>query len=179
MNKDIYRPAIWGGLFIFVATVVPGINIVNCMCGAGIIGGGIFSVYMYRRSIGLQTFINAKTGVKLGLISGLIGAILSFIVFVVVMRVFNLVSYDLSLDSTNDIWSDWLALIDPYLISKFALLLSFAASLIFNILLATVGGLIGVSLFGQGTEKKKIDVRKKQSGDTDRDGIVVENDSHY
>jgi len=178
MKNGITIPSLWGGLFIFLITIVPGINLVNCACGAGIAGGGVFAVYMYHRSNGRNMKINAGTGMVIGLFSGVIGAVLNFGFAMVIMRFFNVVSYNFSLNSFDTQWSDWHRYIDPIVISRFAPFIVFAVSLVFHILLASVGGLIGASIFGQGNNQKKYSSIDKPH-DHDSDGIVVEKDSHY
>jgi len=179
MNKNIYVPSFWGGLFIVLISAIPGINVVNCMCGAGVIGGGIFTVYLHRRMVGPSEKITAKTGAVLGLLSGVIGACLSVVALYGFLKVFNGISYNLNVNSVGSEWADWLSSFDPQAFSRYAFLAIFAIILVISVLLSFVGGLIGVSLFGDGSggQADKPTIRKKSKEDDD--GIVVEDDAIF
>ena len=43
------RSAILGGLVIGAISGIPGLNLLNCCCCAGILLGGAMSVYLYRK----------------------------------------------------------------------------------------------------------------------------------
>ena len=43
------RSAILGGLIIGAISGIPGLNLLNCCCCAGILLGGAMSVYLYRQ----------------------------------------------------------------------------------------------------------------------------------
>ena len=72
------RPAILGGLIIGAISGIPGLNLLNCCCCAGILLGGAMSVYLYR-----QEFTNemppmeSSDALILGIIAGIIGALIT------------------------------------------------------------------------------------------------------
>jgi hypothetical protein len=72
------RSAILGGLIIGAISGIPGLNLLNCCCCAGILIGGAMSVYLYR-----QEFTNevppmeSSDALILGIIAGIIGALIS------------------------------------------------------------------------------------------------------
>ena len=177
--KKILFPALWGGLFIFLVSAAPGINLLNCICGAGIIAGGVFGVYLHQRSLGLDERMKSSDAVAIGLISGCIGAVLSFVTFIFLLRFFDIISYNLTLNSTNDSWSDWQSFVDPVFFSKFAVLFLFALYLVINVLLASIGGLLGFSILGRGKSDKDMSSDNRPSDENHADGIVVEKDRLY
>ena len=179
MNRYIYIPALWGGLFIFLISAIPGINIVNCMCGAGVIGGGVLTVYLHRRMVGRDHKIAVKTGAELGLVAGVIGACLSFFALVGFFKFFNGLSYNLNFNSAGSDWADWLSSFDPREFSRYVLLAIFAATLVVSVLLSFVGGLIGISLFGDGSEEQGPKPVNRKKSKEDDDGIVVEDDAIF
>lgn len=179
MTKNIFIPSFGGGIFIFLATVVPGFNIINCMCGAGVIGGGVLAVYLHRRAIGDELKISAGTGLSMGLISGFIGAVLSFAGLMIVIRFFSNFSINFSVDNYTSYFDDWMDVLDPMLFSRLTMAALFLISVVTSTLLAALGGLIGVSIFGQKSEPKSISIDDDPSTPVSGDGIVVEKDSHY
>jgi hypothetical protein len=72
------RSAVLGGLIIGAISVIPGLNLLNCCCCAGILLGGAMSVYLYR-----QEFTNemppmeSSDALVLGIVAGIIGAIIT------------------------------------------------------------------------------------------------------
>lgn len=176
MSRNIFLPSLWGGVFIFLISAIPGINIVNCMCGAGVIGGGVLAVYRHRRMIGRDQKIAAKTGAALGLFSGAIGACLSFFALFAFFKYFRGISYNLNFNFAGSGPADWLSSFDPQAFSRYAFLAIFAVTLVVSVLLSFVGGLIGVSLFGDGSEEQAPQLPTRQISKEADDGIVVEDD---
>lgn len=72
------RSAILGGLIIGAISGIPGLNLLNCCCCAGILLGGAMSVYLYR-----QEFTNemppleSSDALILGIIAGIVGALIT------------------------------------------------------------------------------------------------------
>ena len=176
--KSIWIPSFWGGIFIFVISVVPGLNAINCLCGAGIAGGGVLAVYLHRRAIGEEERISNSTAILMGFMSGLLGTVLSFGALWLGLRLFNEYSWSFSIDDYANELNDVLEMIDPAALPQFAFAALFLSSIAFSTLLAGVGAVIGVSLFGA-AKPKQVDEPAKNSPRKDNDGIVVERDSHY
>jgi hypothetical protein len=74
------RPAILGGIIVGAISGIPGLNLLNCCCCAGILLGGALSVYFYK-----QEFTNemppmeSSDALILGIVAGIIGALLTTI----------------------------------------------------------------------------------------------------
>jgi hypothetical protein len=72
------RAALFGGLIVGTISGLPGLNLLNCCCCAGILFGGAMSVYLYR-----QEFTNemppmeSSDALVLGIIAGIIGALIT------------------------------------------------------------------------------------------------------
>lgn len=73
-----YRAALFGGVAIGLVSSIPGLNLINCCCCAGIILGGVLSVYLYNRDMieGMPP-LEASDGVILGVMAGVVGAFTS------------------------------------------------------------------------------------------------------
>ncbi len=70
-----WRAALLGGLAIGLVSGLPVISIVNCCCCAGILGGGVFTYYLYRQEhTDAMIPLEASDGLILGIMAGVIGA---------------------------------------------------------------------------------------------------------
>lgn len=77
MKNRLVMPALAGGLLVGVASALPLVNLVNCLCCAWIIAGGFLAGYLYLRSeppgSPATTYGDA---VVLGLLTGVFGAVI-------------------------------------------------------------------------------------------------------
>ena len=72
------RAAILGGLIIGVISGIPGLNLINCCCCAGIMLGGAISVYLYQQEfITEMPPIESSDALILGIVAGIIGALIT------------------------------------------------------------------------------------------------------
>ncbi len=70
-----WRSAFLGGVAIGLVSGLPVISIVNCCCCAGILGGGVFTYYLYRQEHTEDMLpLEASDGLILGIMAGVIGA---------------------------------------------------------------------------------------------------------
>ncbi len=72
------RSAILGGLIIGAISGIPGLNLLNCCCCAGILLGGALSVYLYRRECteGMPP-MESSDALILGITAGIVGALIT------------------------------------------------------------------------------------------------------
>jgi hypothetical protein len=72
------RSAILGGLIIGAISGIPGLNLLNCCCCAGILLGGAISVYLYRREFTSEMPpMESSDALILGIIAGIVGALIT------------------------------------------------------------------------------------------------------
>ena len=72
------RAAILGGLIIGAISGLPGLNLLNFCCCAGILVGGVMSVYIYRKEFTSEMPpMESSDALILGIISGIIGALVT------------------------------------------------------------------------------------------------------
>ena len=72
------RSAILGGLLIGAISGIPGLNLLNCCCCAGILLGGALSVYLYRQEFTDEMPpLESSDALILGIIAGIIGALVT------------------------------------------------------------------------------------------------------
>jgi hypothetical protein len=71
-----FRAALFGGLIVGTISGLPGLNLLNCCCCAGILFGGAMSVYLYRQEFTDEMPpIESSDALVLGIIAGIIGAL--------------------------------------------------------------------------------------------------------
>jgi len=93
-NKQ--RAAIIGGLVIGAISGIPGLNLLNCCCCAGILFGGALSVYLYRQEFTDEMPpIESSDALILGIISGIIGALITTILSAVISLTFGPVEVEM------------------------------------------------------------------------------------
>ena len=74
------RSAVLGGLIIGAISGIPGLNLLNCCCCAGILLGGAMSVYLYRQEFRDEMPpMESSDALILGIIAGIIGALITTI----------------------------------------------------------------------------------------------------
>ncbi|MGD0037815.1 MAG: hypothetical protein ABSC53_11045 [Bacteroidota bacterium] len=72
------RSAILGGLIIGAISGIPGLNLLNCCCCAGILLGGAMSVYLYRQEFKNEMPpMESSDALILGIVAGIIGALIT------------------------------------------------------------------------------------------------------
>ena len=76
MNNKI-KPALIGGVFIGVLSVIPFVSAANLCCCLWAILGGMLATYLYVKNS--PTPVNAGEGAVLGVIAGAIGAVISVV----------------------------------------------------------------------------------------------------
>lgn len=172
-------PALYGGLLIGVISGIPGLNFINCACCAGVIAGGLLSVFLYRRSIGPFNRIESGEGAGLGLLAGLFGTIISTIISGLIFPGMNDFFYQMSSRINDPDVEAFLEQINPMLMARGMMLFGFLLGLVVNGIFGLLGGLFGVMLFGK--PKESMDTVKtfeqtkiQKESRSDPDGIVVE-----
>ncbi len=69
------RVAVIAGALIGVVSGVPGLNLINCCCCAGVVLGGLLSIYLYLQEFTPQMVpLESSDALILGIITGVVGA---------------------------------------------------------------------------------------------------------
>ncbi len=76
-----WRAALYGGIAIGLISGIPVLSLVNCCCCAGILGGGVFTYYLYTKehTEGMLP-LESSDGLILGIMAGLIGAFVQAVI---------------------------------------------------------------------------------------------------
>jgi hypothetical protein len=86
-------PALYGGIIIAAISAIPGLNLLNCLCCAGVLLGGALSVFFYKKDLKPdQPPLASGTAIQLGALSGVFGAIIGTAIAAAIMAAFGNVS---------------------------------------------------------------------------------------
>ncbi|HEY4612348.1 MAG TPA: DUF4199 family protein [Bacteroidota bacterium] len=85
-----FRSAAMAGVAMGVVSSLPGLSLINCCCCAGIIGGGVLAVYLYKQEYreGMPV-LESSDCLVLGILAGLVGAFASTVVSLLIFFVFG------------------------------------------------------------------------------------------
>ena len=162
-NANMLKPALIGGVALGILSVLPVLNLCNCVCCAWAIGGGILAAYLYIKDS--QVPVTTGRGAVVGLASGAIGAV-----------VFGLFSIPISLISNGggsaailraqvqalmlkipNLPQENIQLIENFIerpdLMMLSLIFNFIAASVWFSLFAMLGGAIGAAVF----EKRKLE----------------------
>jgi|GEM_PF-187913 len=174
VNKLV--PAAWGGLIIGLLTGVPILNFINCACCAGVLIGGAVPVYLYRRQLDPDQRIEMGEGASLGLLAGLFGAVLATALSAAFGPMSRDFFYEMSSYTSNPELQELFNNINPEMMSRGFVLISFLMSIVIDCIFGLFGGLIGVALWGKpkpGAEPNVSETQEIQDQD-----IIVEKETY-
>ncbi len=84
------KPAIIGGAIMAATSAIPYLSLINCACCAGIMLGGLASVYFYLRSLPPdEPPLQSKHGLILGAFAGIFGALFETVATVIIIKVLS------------------------------------------------------------------------------------------
>jgi hypothetical protein len=73
-NAVYFRPALYAGLILSIINFVPGVNLVNCFCCAGLLFGGVLAVVFFLMDTPQDQPLMNIDGFYLGLWTGISAA---------------------------------------------------------------------------------------------------------
>lgn len=99
-KQGILMPAMYGGIIAGVASAIPFLNLLNCLCCAWILLGGFLGVFFYRKemtegSAPITNSLALQVGALSGLVAAVVGTVLSFIIISTVGNLAGEVMYDI------------------------------------------------------------------------------------
>jgi len=81
------KPAIIGGIIMTITSTIPYLSLINCACCAGIMLGGLASVYFYLQQLPPdEPPLESKHGLILGAFAGIFGAIFETLITVLIIK---------------------------------------------------------------------------------------------
>lgn len=158
-----FLPALYGGIAIATISNVPGLNLLNCFCCAGVIAGGLVAVYFYNRELTADMPpLTAGDGVLVGGLAGIIAAFLSLILYLGIYVLFGDITqrilYEVfrSIMESTDLPEELADAIDEAMqvaleqgLTPFVLFIRLGWDLFIFTIFGVVGGLIGYTIFKQ------------------------------
>ncbi|HEX8143844.1 MAG TPA: hypothetical protein VF553_14695 [Pyrinomonadaceae bacterium] len=153
MDKNKLQPAIIGGVALGLLSALPFVNVVNLCCCAWAVMGGMLAAHLYIKRSPVPVSIGE--GAKIGAIAGLVGGLITIIIGIPLSLLTNtlLASFIESMASNNPAAEPMLAeyvrqLRSGSIIALLPRLLLYSiVNAAFLIGFATIGSIIGVSLF--------------------------------
>ncbi len=156
-KPDLLKPALISGVIFGLASAIPVINFFNCMCCALIFACGIFSSFLVMRQH--YGTISYGTGALAGLLAGIFGAFTATIVDTLIQITMGRRMKELFLTVLEDIQSK----MPPEMVTQFEffekqmqkdftlfdMIIGFFIWLIIFMAFSTLGGILGVALFGK------------------------------
>lgn len=77
-------PALYGGIIMGVISGIPFVNLVNCLCCAGVILGGFMAVFFYKKDLKpTDPPVTNSDGMQLGALAGILGAVVGLVITVI------------------------------------------------------------------------------------------------
>jgi len=146
-------PALYGGVIMAVISAVPFLNIVNCLCCAGVMLGGFMAVFFYKNDLkeGMPPLESAD-GLALGAMAGLFGAVIGTLLTAWIMAVVGNVAGEAIVNMVEGMFGsqmppEALEGMRKGLEEKGLSAMNFVFALIIDPLFGLIGGLIGFQVF--------------------------------
>ena len=148
-------PALYGGLIVAGISAIPGLNLLNCLCCAGVLLGGFLAVFFYKQELmpGMDS-LTMNDCLRLGVLTGIISAIAGTFISALVLMVYGNIAAEIMLRIINkmsvQLPPDFQQMLDQAMnekISMFGVIFSFVVSFIVNEIFSVLGALIGWSIF--------------------------------
>jgi len=148
-------PALYGGLVIAGISAIPGLNLINVCCCAGILLGGFLAVLFYKQELTPEMDpLSSNDCVRLGALAGLIAAVAGTLISMVVMLVFGNIALDMMMRIIHRLNVELPENVDQMIqqgmeerISFFGVVFSLFLNVVVDVVFSTLGGLIGWSVF--------------------------------
>jgi len=147
-KPDKLVPALIGGAIIGVISAVPGLSFINCFCCAGIILGGFFSVYFYKKNL-IDMELTYSDGALLGMLTGIFGLIIGTVLTSIIGTNIELILEQV-LEYAHELPPEAEDIIRRLRENSGQLfMLNVATGLILNIIFGLLGGILGVAILGK------------------------------
>ncbi|MBI2619311.1 MAG: hypothetical protein HYW57_04460 [Ignavibacteriales bacterium] len=164
-KPDKIRVALISGAAIGAVWAIPGLNLINCCCCAGVILGGVLAVYLYKQEFHPDTPpMESSDAAVLGIMTGIAAAVVATTLNLLISFLFGDVTAEFAMSLLDGIFEKMESegTLPPETVdqlrseieqslaqSKTAIgvLMDLITNLIVNPLFATLGALIGYSMF--------------------------------
>ncbi len=154
-KPDKMIPALYGGIIMGVISAVPFLSIINCLCCAGVLLGGVLAVMFYKNNFTPDTppFTTGDC-MAVGALSGVFGAVVGAVLGSFFLAIFGNISGEFILEflknSNINLPPEALDQMEQGFresASASQFFISLGTSLIVDPLFGLLGGLLGYSIF--------------------------------
>jgi hypothetical protein len=146
-------PALYGGIIMGLVSSIPFVNLVNCLCCAGVLLGGFLATYFYKSNFTPDTppFTSGDC-MAVGAISGVVGVIVDTLLSLLFLALFGDLAKEFVLHflENMDLPQEAMDAIEQAFAeqtSAFNLITNFLFGLIIFPLFGMLGGLIGYNVY--------------------------------
>lgn len=152
-KPDKILPALYGGIIMGLVSAIPFLNLINCLCCAGIILGGLLAVYFYKSNFTPDTppFTSGDC-MAVGAIAGVVGAIVSTVFSLLFVTMFGDVTKEFLLEFLKD-WDlpqeaiEGIEQAFAEQTTAFSIVTNFLLALVIYPLFGLLGGVIGYNVY--------------------------------
>ncbi|MGA9118912.1 MAG: hypothetical protein WB699_06060 [Bacteroidota bacterium] len=152
-KPSVLMPALYGGIIIAVISAVPGLNLLNCLCCAGVMLGGAMAVFFYKKDLTEgHPPLTSGDALQLGALAGVFGAILASAISAAILAAFGDVSRHLIMSFMdqyrNDIPPEAFEQMERSMAMGGGIwAITLVTSLIVDTIFGLLGGLIGYAIW--------------------------------
>ena len=154
-KPDKLIPALYGGVIMGLISSIPFLNLVNCLCCAGVLLGGFLAVMFYKNNFTPDTHpFTSGDCMAVGALAGLFGAVVGTFLSLMFVALFGDIARQLILNmlrnSNLQIPPELLEKLEESMSEGFTgihVMLRFIWALMADVLFGLLGGLIGYSFF--------------------------------
>ena len=82
-------PVLIGGLSITALSAIPVLNLVNILCGAGVMGGAVIGVWFYKKNFPRDLPFSVGDGAVIGTLSGMVAGVLTTAIYSITLGLFS------------------------------------------------------------------------------------------
>lgn len=152
-----FLPALYGGIIMGAISGLPFLSLVNCCCCAGVMFGGLMSVFFYKKDLtASMPPLSSTDALQLGALAGVFGAIVGTLLNGLTLASVGNVGGETAMEILRSLGDQ----IPPEVLDQIesrlkdsgtftglALITQFFWSIIVDPLFGLIGGLIGYSVF--------------------------------
>jgi hypothetical protein len=149
-------PALIGGAVIGFISATPFLNLINCICCAGVLLGGFLAVYFYKDQLTPEMPpLSPSDGATLGVLAGVFGFLIAVLLEAVIYMLFGNIGTQIVIDMVIRIVESFGSEMPPEFYEEMRKSaeqsplqpLSLLMNLVLTLVFATIGGLIGSAVF--------------------------------
>jgi hypothetical protein len=155
-KPDKFIPALYGGFIIAVISSVPMLNLVNCLCCAGVLFGGFLAVFFYKSNFTPDTPpYTAEDCLAVGALAGVTGAFFSTLLSLLFVMMFGDVAREFvlrllensALEIPEELLDEMRRVLEETPTGAIAVFIDLVSSLILFSIFGLLGGLIGYGVW--------------------------------